>query len=118
MIQIRPIVDAVMFQQAKDLAQEDGDGVVHTSHVIIKDGEVVGAFSVTLPALSWWLHTGCTPRASLAAFQGMDTILAERGGSLALVPCERRSPYYKLLEREDLGFGKLPGEWDLFLMKS
>ena len=118
MIQIRPIVDAVMFQRAKDLAQKDGHGVVHPSHVIIKGGEVVGAFSVTLPALSWWLHTGCTPRDSLAAFQGMDTILAERGVSSALVPCERSSPYYKLLEREDLGFGKLPGEWDLFLMKS
>ena len=110
-------MDAALFHKAKQAASEDGHGVLQPTHVILKDGEVVGSFSVTLPALSWWLHTGCGPRDSLAAFQGMDIILAERGLPLALVPCGRGSPYHGLLGREDLGFGMLPGEWDLFGLK-
>ena len=116
-IQIRPITDADQFRAAKALAAENGHGVLQPTHVILKDGTVVGAFSVSLPALSWWLHTGCSPRDSLAAFQGMDTILAERGVPMCLTPCERGSPYHDLMPRPEFGFDPCPGDWSLFIKR-
>ena len=117
MIQIRPITSEDSFHRIKQAAKEDGHGLLQPTHVILKDGEFVGAFSVSLPALSWWMDTRCGPRDSLAAFQGMDTILAERGIPMCLTPCERSSPYYEIMQRPEFGFDPCPGDWDLFIKR-
>lgn len=118
MILIRPIRNAELFEKAKAAANDDGHGVLQPTHVILKDEEVVGAFSISLPSVSFWMDSKCGPRDSLAAFQGLDTLLAAAGTPLSLFPCERGSPYHSLLLRPELGFERIPGEWDVFLKRT
>lgn len=113
-IRVLPITSSEDLQDVYDAAASDEDGVLNPTHMVLKNGEIVGAISIQVFCGSWWMHSKKTKgRESLTVFQVMDSLLADRKIFKYLIPCKDTSPYYKLMEK--IGFRKILGNWGLFI---
>lgn len=113
MIKVKPIRDHEQLDAVYQAAKANQEGIIDPTHYVEKDGEIVGAISVAVACSSWWMHTEKTgPRDSLATFQVLEALMEDRGIKSYLMPCEERSPFYKIMER--VGFKKLLGSWSIF----
>lgn len=101
-VRIRGFVpsDAEALQVA---AQEDGHAVLAPTHVLEKDGKIVGFLSVAaIPTVFMWMHTKETNmRDSLCVQNFLDNLVAQHNVAY-MMPCKQDSPFYEHMEK--LGF--------------
>lgn len=104
---IRPIADQATLELAQRLAQADGHFLLNPSHVVQRNGEIIGAFSVArAPMLGVWMHSSKVgPRDSVHLLASIEDLMANAGAGLYVMPCEERSPYYEKMEK--LGFVRM-----------
>ena len=119
MIQVLPILTQEQADEVSNAAQSDDSGIFQPSHMVLKDGEIVGAFSVNMSVGCWWMHkTKAKPRDSLAAFQSMEAIFADREINEYIMPCHQDSKFYSLMPRGGYEIiGRDTTVWNLFYRK-
>ena len=119
-IQIYPIDSEELRQKVYEEAYKDGNRhPLMPTHVVMRHGEIVGAFSTWTPTSYWWMHTQrMKVRDCKLVFQGMDTLMRQQGTPKYIMPCEPESPFYSLLKnRCDIHPGTDGGDWTLFMNK-
>ena len=113
MIQVRAVRGEREYDMVQERAGENGHTVLNPTHMILKDGEVVGAFGLEVSCVSWWMHDEKSgKRDNLAAYQVLEALLSERGATGYMVPCEAESPYHGMMET--MGSTKFKGNWSIF----
>jgi len=116
MVKILPILDKETYEKVLDAALANGHEVIQPTHMVLKDGEIVGGFSIQVTCASWWMDTEHSQRRdSLQAFHAMDALIADRGHNAYIMPCREDSPYFELMERGE--FKKFKGDWGIFYKK-
>jgi len=97
-----------------EAARADGHGVISATHLVQKDGELVGYASIgAVPLLFTWLHTKkVRARETLGLLNTVEAVAAGKGARLVCMPCEESSPLFKYME----SFGCTPagGPYRLF----
>ena len=112
-VTILPIRDQETYEEVRNKAYDNGHEVLQPTHMVVKDGEIIGAFSIQVSCASWWMNEGkAKNRDSLQAFQGMEAIMADRGIASYIMPCEKKSTYWELMQR--MGYKIFKGEWGIF----
>lgn len=99
MISIAPLL-ASEVPALRVAAAEDAHGLFHQSHLIRREGEIVGSFSVNVPAHTVWLHSQkLNGLESFSTIKKLDEflVMAGRGDSLTL--CSLDSPFFPFMAR-------------------
>lgn len=102
---IRRIKSQEEYALALQLAKEDNDGVMLPTHVVEKNGEIVGAASLNqVPVVMLWhSSTKVGPKDSLILKAAYDALMEERtGGKTYAILCNKNSPYNPAMK--SLGF--------------
>ena len=81
--------------------QEDNHPLLFPSHVVEKDGNIVGALSIgSTPVSFFWMHSKeSSPLDSLIAIQVAENIARVQGQRVGLVACSETSPFYQQMEK-------------------
>ncbi len=93
---LRRIRSKEEYDLALKLAKEDNDGVMLPTHVVEKNGEIVGAASLNLVpvVMLWHSSTKVGARDSLMLKPQYDALMEERtGGKTYAILCNKNSPY-------------------------
>ena len=97
-------------------AKEDNHSVVLPTHVLRKDGKIVGYLSagpVQMPCvLAWFSTKEMTARESFHIVNGIECQVSHAGGQAIMWPIPKDSPFYPLME--SMGY-KNCGEYTLFI---
>lgn len=98
---IRKITSKEEYQAVMDAAKMDNDIIDFPTHILYKDGEVVGGWSVdAIPLFSVWHHSKrITARDSLMLNNTIDTVMNERGHKNFLQLCNANSNYYSYMNK-------------------
>lgn len=98
---VRRVRDEQDQQRLKAVAATDGHQVVAASHVVEREGEIVGYASLgRIHLLNVWVHSRAVrARESLALLNLAENLAAEMGQELICVPCAKSSPFYEYMER-------------------
>jgi hypothetical protein len=85
------------------LAANDRHVVLAPTHVVVKDGEIVGYLSIgAVPVVHVWMDSGAVQaRDSLAVLSQLDAVMDHAGAPVYLMPCAKDSPYLPHMERMD-----------------
>jgi len=107
MIDLRAIRTADEFQRLKDAAAADNHRIVLATHLIQKDGEIVGYGSVNgAPLVNVWLDSRKVEALeSVRLLRRLTDGLSFTGARNVLMPCGENSPFYPVMEK--LGFERL-----------
>lgn len=105
MIDIQPIREENKLSQVIDAMKKADDGVDSPTHAVLKDNQIVGAFSFNNVCLQFWLNEKCNSRDSLLAWICMNAMAQDRGIESYVIPCRKESPYYELMKK--LGYRKI-----------
>lgn len=99
-------------------AKEDSHSVVFPTHVLKKDGKVVGYFSLApnaMPTVLAWLSTKEVPsRESFHLINAIEYQVSVNGGQAIMWPVPENSPFFPLMEK--LGY-KNAGQYYVFIKK-
>lgn len=92
---VRKIESKEELQKVLALAREDNDSVVLPSHLVEKNGEIVGAASLAVvPVLMLWNHSQKVgPKDSIILKHTYEALMEERGIKKYIVLCNKNSPY-------------------------
>ena len=106
---VRRITDPQQAEAILKIAREDNDGVMFPSHVVIKNGEIVGGVSLgVIPFVALWHHSQKTgPKDSLILKSIYDSIMETKGTPQYFIACNAASPY--VTHMEQLGYNPV---WD------
>lgn len=101
---VRKIKDQAELDAVLAAAKADNDGCVLPTHVVIKNGEIVGCASLAvLPVMMIWNHTTkINPRDSIQLKHTYDAIMEEKGTKQYAILCNKNSPYNASMKQ--LGF--------------
>ncbi|MAE81248.1 MAG: hypothetical protein CMB80_00825 [Flammeovirgaceae bacterium] len=112
-IDVIPIREVSQIEALKKAIKDDPHGVIDPTHLVFKHSEIVGAISLNVACISWWLNEGKTSiRDTISLINVMNALMADNGKMSYILPCNRESPYYDMMKK--LGFGKMSGDWGLF----
>jgi len=104
-IDIRPIRNGEVLTQANEAAKGDGHALLAPTHVVLKDGTLIGALDI-MPCAFVWMHTQFTKvRDSQQMLGTLQSMLANQA-QVMVMPCMETSPYYPLMAHG--GFHPLP----------
>ena len=120
-LEIRPIQSVEERKEVIEAGKNNGGRCpIFPTHVVLKEGEIVGAFCTWSPTVYWWMHSEkIRGRESLSIFQSLDTLMTEKGLGTYILPCEFESPYFKLLSNKLEYLSPTSGDdWRLFLNKT
>ncbi len=94
----------------------DGHVVIAPTHVVVKDGRIVGYFSLGgIPLCLLWMDTkNATVMDSFVTAQTFENIARANGAQLICTPCVDKSPLLSYMERT--GYAEQPG-LTMFLKK-
>lgn len=94
----RPIRTPADYDAVLLAARADGhDPIIPPTHSVhTPAGELVGAFNVG-PAVGWWLRADQGVRASLVAFQSLETLQRDRGVNRYAILIHEDSPYCRIV---------------------
>ena len=111
---IRPIRTQAELDAVQKLANADGHALFNPTHLIQKEGEITGAFSIGKnPFMMAWTHSEKTKASdSLHLLNGLETILAHAGLDHYMMPCTEDSPYFNHMEK--MGYQRM-GTFTLFV---
>ena len=92
---ISSITSTLELDQVIDAARADGDNIIHPSHKVVKNGEIVGAASLAvIPLVLLWQHTKkFTPRDSGYLKLTYDALMDTKGAKNYFIACNKHSPY-------------------------
>tara|TARA_R100001244_G_scaffold121990_1_gene91651 strand:- start:89 stop:469 length:381 start_codon:yes stop_codon:yes gene_type:complete len=122
-LQIFPINTQEFFSEVMEAASSNGHEPLYSTHAVIKDKEIVGAFCTISPTVYWWMHTTkVNNRDSFLIFQSLDTLMNQNKYESYVLPCHPSSPYYPVLtSRLERGWTEYKGDseddWKLFIRK-
>ena len=96
-----------LLEQLGQQAAADNHAVIAPTHVMVKDGQIIGYLSLAgLPVVQAWFDSHHKHAAdSIRMIEHGETIFREQGGRQFAVACTEESPFSPHLER--LGFKKL-----------
>lgn len=99
MISIAPLLSSEV-DELRKASEADAHGLFFQSHLIRKEGEIVGSFSQCVPVHTIWLHT--QKLSGVESFNAIKRVeeymrMAGRGNSLAL--CSIDSPFFDFMPR-------------------
>ena len=123
-IQVSPITSQEMLEEVKKAAYKDGHEPLFPTHVVTRDGEIVGSFCTISPTVYWWLDSKKTNASDTAlVLQSVDTLINNEGYIGYAMPVHPSSPYHKFLMKrandsnlsDQLCVGKTDEEWTIFL---
>mgnify|MGYP003149836181 CR=1 FL=1 len=99
--EIRKITTKEEYQATINAARMDNDALHFPTHMLYKDGKIVGGWSLEgIPiALVWHDTKAITSRDSLMLSNTIDTIMNDRGHKSFLQACNSNSPYNKYMEK-------------------
>ena len=122
-LQIFPINTQEFFSEVMEAASSNGHEPLYSTHAVIKDKEIVGAFCTISPTVYWWMHsTKVNNRDSFLIFQSLDTLMNQNKYESYVLPCHPTSSYYPVLtSRLERGWTEYKGDgeddWKLFIRK-
>jgi hypothetical protein len=92
---VRKIKDQAELDAIMAASKADNDGCLLPTHVVIKNGEIVGCASLAvLPVMMVWNHsTKVGPRDSIQLKHTYDAIMEEKGAKSYAILCNKQSPY-------------------------
>lgn len=93
---IRRIANQDELKRVLELARADSDGIEMPTHLVEKNGEIVGAASLNvLPVMMVWHHSQKVgPRDSIILKHTYDALMEERNnGKRYVILCNKQSPY-------------------------
>ena len=92
---VRRIHNAQELSDVLALARENNDGCSLPTHVVEKNGEIVGCASVALvPVLMLWHHSNkIGPKESIQLKHTYESIMEEKGINSYIILCNKNSPY-------------------------
>lgn len=103
-------------KELQELAKADNHSVILPTHVLRKDGKMVGYMSVgpvQMPCvLAWFSTKEMQARESFHLVNGIECQVAHAGGSAIMWPIPKNSPFYPLME--SMGY-KNSGDYTLFI---
>tara|TARA_Y100000310_G_scaffold341874_1_gene442672 strand:+ start:546 stop:944 length:399 start_codon:yes stop_codon:yes gene_type:complete len=118
-LEIKPIASIEERDEIFKVSNEWGVSPIFPTHVVRKNGKIVGSFSTHSPTVYWWMKPGIQTRESLLVFQACDTLMTQQGYDTYVIPCEKESSYYKLLSNKLSHIQSKDGnDWRLFLNKT
>lgn len=109
--QIRSLDEYKAVAQA---ARDDNDAMEYPSHVVLRDGEIIGSAGIAvMPLLMVWNHTEKVRAAeSMHLKRVYDSIMETKGFDKYFVACNKRSPYNGHMKK--LGFAPI-WETEIFM---
>jgi len=101
----------------RERAAEDDHVVLAPTHVVEKDGKIVGYLSIgAIPIVNVWMDSKqLGPRDSVAVLGQLDAVMDYAGQPTYFMPCDPSSPFHPVMEK--LGFGSLM-ETEIFVRKA
>jgi hypothetical protein len=115
-----PIDSNELLLKVQNEAREDkGHHIFNPTHAIMRNGEIIGAFSVWSPTCHCWMHTDrMSSKSFKMAYQGMDTLMRQQKTPEYLINMHRSSPFYDILDkRMDQYTNDAEEDWVLFWNK-
>lgn len=87
--------------EALQAARANNDSIIHPTHVVERDGEIIGASSIArVPILLIWNHTErVSARDSMHLKRVYDSIMETKGFPKYFIACNERSPYNSYMKR-------------------
>lgn len=104
-------------QELRERAAQDDHVVLAPTHVVEKEGEIVGYLSIgAIPIVNVWMDSQrLGPRDSVAVLGQLDAVMDYAGQPTYFMPCDPSSPFHPVMEK--LGFDPLM-ETQLFVRKA
>jgi hypothetical protein len=98
---VRKIVNEDERLNAISAAKEDNHNLLFPSHLLRKNGDIVGAWSLAaIPLCLVWSHSKRISARDSFTFSGvMDTLMLERNFNFYLMACDSDSNYYPHMEQ-------------------
>lgn len=97
-IAVYPLQTPAQFEAVCKAAEADGNhNTISPTHFVVKDREVVGAFSIG-STVWWWLNSKLGPRDSHNMWVAVETLLRDRGIGRYIVLIPHSSPYNRVAE--------------------
>ncbi len=109
------IKTAEEFNELVEKSKSDNHGVYAPTHIVKKNGEVLGYFSIaaSVPIVLAWLSTQkVQPRDSISLINSVENHVAMGGASHVAFPVPKSSPFHEHMEK--LGY-KPAGEYTFFI---
>ena len=101
-IRIVPVKTEDLYIRVMEACHKDDDDMYEPTHAVLKGDEIVGAFSLMVPMVNWWMKRDSSSRESWAVSRCMEALLMDKGIDGYIMPCNTDSPYFKNMER--IGF--------------
>ncbi len=103
--------------ELRERAAQDDHVALWPTHVVEKDGEIVGYLSIgAIPIVNVWMDSRqLGPRDSLSVLGQLDAVMDYAGQPTYFMPCDAASPFHPVMEK--LGFGSLM-ETEIFVRKA
>lgn len=98
---VRKIVNQDERLKVISAAKEDNENLLFPSHLVRKNGDIVGAWSLAMmPLCLGWNHSKkITSRDSLIISGIVDTLMLERNFNFYFIACDSDSNYYPYMEQ-------------------
>lgn len=102
MLKLIPLT-AELSEKLDAAAAEDRHGVILPTHVVMRDGEVIGYGSLGRASLffAWMSSKRATPRESFRAWELAEEELRRAGHDVICLPCEESSPFAPFMQKRD-----------------
>ncbi len=113
-----PIDSNELLQKVHEEAYNDKRHFAYNpTHVIMKNGEIIGAFSTWSPMCHSWLHTEKMDSKSFKmAYQSLDTLMRQQKTPNYLINLHKSSPLFPLLDKRMSRFENDSNEdWIIFI---
>jgi hypothetical protein len=111
---IRKIASAEEAQRVIEAARANNDAIDFPSHILERDGEIVGALSMgVVPLVLVWTHTEkVSAKDSLHIVRAKDIIMETKGFDNYVIACNKHSNYNRFMGK--LGYNPI-WETELFV---
>jgi len=111
--------DELLLKVHEEADKDKGHTIFNPTHVIMKDGQIIGAFSTWSPTCHCWMHTErMTSKSFKMAYQGMDTLMRQQKTPNYLINMHRSSPFFNMLDKRMEQYKNDADEdWVIFLNK-
>ena len=88
-------------EKLAELAAADDHIVLFATHVVEKNGEIVGYLSIgAVPIVNLWMDSKrVKSNDSIAVIGQLDAIMDDSGTPTYFMPCDEKSPYQPYMER-------------------
>lgn len=107
LVRIRLIRSQTERERLEKAADEDGHVVIAPTHVVEKEGVIVGYLSmgVVPTVLTWLSTTKVNARDSVGVLNVIENLVAAQGHPLVCIPCWEQSPFHPFMQK--FGYSKI-----------